>query len=118
MKNTMTAILTLAITGAIFTGLVQATPSEERAIAGDDMERNSNYEYTARSDGTSNGTQLTLQQAIALAQAQRGGQVLEAETEHKRGRKVFEVEGVDGDGRRYEMYLDASDGTVIKQEYE
>ena len=117
MKNTLAAILTLAITGAAFTGLVQATPSEERALTKDDMEHNRNYEYTADSAAAGNGQRLSLQQAIALAQAQRGGEVLEAEMEHKRGRKVFEVEGVDGEGRRYEMYLDASDGSVIKQEY-
>jgi uncharacterized membrane protein YkoI len=113
MKNEIAGILTLSITGAIFTGLVQATPSEEQTPGKHTMERHTNYEYTPE-----NGKQLSLQEAIALAQTQRGGEVREAEMEYKRGRKVFEVEGVDGEGRRYEMYLDASDGTVIKQEYQ
>jgi len=118
MKNPIATILTLTITGAIFTVLVQATPDEEPTAGQHDMERKSNYAYTAHSGDANNGNQLSLQEAIALAQAQRGGEVREAEMEYKHGRKVFEVEGVDGDGRRYEIYLDASDGSVIKQEYQ
>lgn len=61
---------------------------------------------------------ITAAEAIAIAEAQVGGTLVEVELSTEGGRTVFEVERRLTDGRLMEVTIDAADGTVLEVEQE
>ena len=62
------------------------------------------------------GEILPLEKILALARAQKDGEVIEAEFEKKGGRYIYEVEILDIQGQVWELKLDAKTGMLIKIE--
>lgn len=58
--------------------------------------------------------QLSLQDAINKANEMGLGRVIEAEYEHGR----YELDVLDAEGRRMEVYIDANDGRMLKKEFD
>ncbi len=64
------------------------------------------------------GVVLPLQQILAAIPPQYGQQILEVELEQKGGSYYYEVELVHPNGRIYQLWLDATQGHLIKVEEE
>lgn len=60
--------------------------------------------------------QLTIEEAIRIAQAQVPGQVVKAEIDRKGNRLIYEVEIVTNQGVKYEVEIDANSGAVLSVE--
>jgi len=59
---------------------------------------------------------LTREAAIAQALGHRPGEVIKAYRETKRGRDLWEVQIRDEEGRQWELYYAADDGTLVAEE--
>jgi uncharacterized membrane protein YkoI len=68
----------------------------------------------AASSGTAASQPLTLQDAIARAGQLGYTRILEAEYEHGR----YEIEALDAQGRKVELYFDAQTGNLLRQGYD
>ncbi|MEC8813712.1 MAG: PepSY domain-containing protein [Pseudomonadota bacterium] len=62
--------------------------------------------------GDNAGT-ISLQQAANTVLAEKGGHITEVEQERKKGRLMFEIKGIDDQGQRYKLYLNAENGEVL-----
>ena len=62
------------------------------------------------------GRILPLEQVLEVALRLHPGRVIEVELEKARGLYVYEIEIADGNGRIWEVELNASDASVISQE--
>lgn len=60
------------------------------------------------------GEILPLEKILALARANKNGEVIETELEKKHGRYIYEVEILDAQGQVWELKLDAKTGKLIK----
>lgn len=56
--------------------------------------------------------QISLGQAVAVAEAQAAGRAIQAELDSDRGAAVYEVEVVTSDSRVFDVTVDAVDGKV------
>jgi uncharacterized membrane protein YkoI len=54
----------------------------------------------------------SLTDILALVRGQLPGEVAGVEIERKQGRWLYEFRVVDGNGRLFEVYIDARDGTI------
>jgi uncharacterized membrane protein YkoI len=64
------------------------------------------------------GAILPLEDILSRARAVRAGEVLETELERKKGHYIYEVEILDGQGRVWELKLDAKTGDLVELELE
>lgn len=67
-------------------------------------------------DDARKGSQLPLEQALDLAAKYLPGEVLKVELENKRGRSIYEIKVLTGNGRLREIELDARTGDVLEIE--
>ena len=58
---------------------------------------------------------LDVNQAIAAAQAQHGLKVIDIELDHKKQLAVYDIKGVNAQGQKVKLKLNAADGQVIEQ---
>ena len=61
---------------------------------------------------------LSLEEILQRAKAQYPGRVVETELEHKRGRDVYEIDVISGDGVKRELKYDARTGALISSQIE
>ena len=61
---------------------------------------------------------LSLEEILQRVKAQYPGRVVETELEHKRGRDVYEIDVISGDGVERELKYDAKTGTLISSKVE
>ena len=59
---------------------------------------------------------LNIDQAMAIALADRPGKVIEAEIESDDGKTVWEIELVDNQNHIYEYDIDANNGAILESE--
>jgi uncharacterized membrane protein YkoI len=64
------------------------------------------------------GAILPLEDILSRARAVRAGEILETELERKKGHYIYEVEILDGQGRVWELKLDAKSGDLVELELE
>jgi uncharacterized membrane protein YkoI len=57
--------------------------------------------------------QISLGQAVAVAEAQAAGRATRAELDSERGAVVYEIEVVTSDSRVFDVKVDAADGKVL-----
>ncbi len=99
LKSIFTYGTTLALTIATFTVLAQSGNSGS---------------YEEESKQTSTATGISLQQAVNQVLAEKGGHIMEAEREREDGQTLFEIKGVDAEGARYKVYLNAANGEILQ----
>lgn len=109
MKSILTYGATLAVTIATFAVLAQ---SGVRGTKGDSQKK----EYAIADIHTNGSVNFTLQQAINEVFAQRGGQITKAERETEDGKSVYEIKGIDGEGKRYKVYLNVANGQTVSND--
>ena len=68
-------------------------------------------------DGTGGANELTLDEAIAIAEAETGGTALDAEFDTEDGARVIEVEVAMANGEA-ELIIDPVTGAVLETEFE
>lgn len=121
-------VLTGTAYAAASSDLMTGQPVLAQSMEGGEMERHDGeageaYEHggvpganagSAGSAAAATGQPLTLQDAIARAGQLGFTRILEAEYEHGR----YEVEALDAQGRKVELYFDAQDGRLLKQGYD
>jgi len=73
-------------------------------------------EHEAKVADLAKEAKITIDQAIKTASEKVQGTVVEAELEKKKGKTVWEVEIVGGDGKVTEVHVDADAGTIVAME--
>jgi uncharacterized membrane protein YkoI len=101
--------LTIAVTIVTFTALAQSASEQknEHHLQSDQPDT-----YGVGSDAGN----LTLQQVTDQILAQHGGKIIKAELERDDGQSLYEIKGVDADGSRYKVYVNAATGQTVNQE--
>lgn len=64
------------------------------------------------------GEILPLEEILRRHQGRIHGRILDLEVEHEHGRVVYEIEYMGEDGVIHEAYIDAAEGTWLKEEIE
>ena len=59
---------------------------------------------------------LTMEMAVEKALAQRPGEVMGTDRDHKDGREAWEVEIRDADGQTWELYFAIDDGSLLYED--
>ena len=108
-KSILTYATTLAVTAATFAVLAQSELTEKQV-------RQTDAEYEIAGEDKIGSSGMTLQKAIEAVLAQRGGQILKAEREHEDGKALYEIKGVDANGKRYKIYLDTAGGQFFDKD--
>ena len=57
---------------------------------------------------------ISIEEAMNIALSQVPGEVVKVELEHEKGILVYEVDIVTGQGVKYEVVVDANNGTVLE----
>ncbi len=105
IKSILTYSSTVIITLATFTALAQPQ-----------TDTRSNNALDAYAETTDNDKDFTLQQAVDAALTQKGGHIIEAELEREDGNYLYEIKGIDANGKSYKVYLNAATGQTVKSD--
>lgn len=110
MNKIFAYTLTVATTAASFLLLMNTSNAEEdrRQVV-----MQPSFQTAPANPDAAPSAGLSMQQIADNLVAQYGGEVLEIEREHENGRAMFEVKGVDAQGRYYKLYLDAQTGQTM-----
>lgn len=106
-KSILTYGTTVTLTLVTVAALAQSGQAEY-------ADRSARYPASAidANAGDNAGT-MSLQQAANTVLAEKGGHITEVEQERKKGKLMFEIKGIDDQGQRYKLYLNAENGEVL-----
>lgn len=118
MKKILGYGLTLAVTIGVFSTLLTTETTNQAFANGKEKSAESRYfeneqnehEYSKTHDRGvvpqhTEQTLQTQQQAIDAVLAERGGNITKVEYEQRHGETMLEIKGIDGQGKRYEVYV-------------
>ena len=106
-KTILTYGTTVTLTLVTVAALAQSGQAEY-------ADRSARYPASAIDANTGDNTgTISLQQAANTVLAEKGGHITEVEQERKKGKLMFEIKGIDDQGQRYKLYLNAENGEVL-----
>ncbi|GLK78209.1 hypothetical protein GCM10008171_34630 [Methylopila jiangsuensis] len=103
-------IRTLAVAVALTPMLAIGQPAPDHS---DDA-----HEHYEAGEALKSGRVRPLEEIIALARKEIGGEIIEIEFEHDDGRYIYELEIISPSGKLLEVKIDAATGAILSREGE
>lgn len=112
----MKPIISRLITAMIVGVLVAMMPASDQAFGDEKVRERGEEDHDEAFRARRGGSILSLARVMAMVRAKIDGQIIETDFEYEHGVPVYEFKYVNRRGQVRELYADARDGTILKDE--